>query len=370
MKVPLLDLKAQFSTIKDEVMAAVAKVFDDQQFINGPEVKILEEKIAEYCQCKKAIGVSSGTDALLCALMALDIGPGDEVITTPFTFFATAGCIWRAGAKPVFVDIDPKTYNIDPSQIEGLINEDTKAVMPVHLFGQAADMDAINEIANDYEPVIPVIEDACQSIGAAYKGKRAGSLGAIGCFSFFPSKNLGCAGDGGIITTNDEELGEKMAMIRMHGSKPKYYHSIVGGNFRLDTLQAAVLIVKLKHLDRWSEKRRENAAKYKKLLADIELIALPFIEEHNVSVVNQFIIRVQKRDELRKYLADKEIGTEIYYPLSLHEQECFKTLGYKKGGFPESEKAAAETVALPIYPELSDDQINYVAETIRDFCKQ
>lgn len=365
MKVPLLDLKAQFASIKDETMEAVSKVFDNQQFINGPEVKILEQKIAEYCGCKRAIGVSSGTDALLCALMALDIGPGDEVVTSPFTFFATAGSIWRVFAKPLFVDIDPETFNINPALIEEPVSEDTKAIMPVHLFGQTADMDQINSIADNL--ALDVIEDAAQAIGAVYKGEKAGSLGTVGCFSFFPSKNLGCAGDGGIITTNDEELADKMEMIRMHGSKPKYFHKIVGANFRLDTLQAAVLIVKLKYLDSWSEKRRQNAAKYNSLLAGIEQIKLPVIKEHNVSVFNQYVIRTQKRDDLRKFLSEKEIGTEIYYPLSLHEQECFKGLGYKKGDFPESEKAAAEVLALPIYPELTDDQIAYVADSIKEF---
>ncbi len=368
MKVPLLDLKAQYAGIKDETMEMVSKVFDGQQFINGPEVKSLEEKVAEYCGCKKAIGVSSGTDALICALMALDIGPGDEVVTSPFTFFATAGSIWRVCAKPVFVDIDPVTFNINPALIEEPISEDTKAIMPIHLFGQVADMTEINSIADNL--ALDVIEDACQSIGATYKGEKAGSLGTVGCFSFFPSKNLGCAGDGGIITTNDEELGEKMSMIRMHGSKPKYFHSIVGGNFRLDTLQAAVLLVKMKHLDGWSEKRRQNAAKYNSLLAGIEQIALPVVKEGNVSVFNQYVIRTQKRDELRKYLTEKEIGTEIYYPLSLHQQECFKSLGYRKGDFPESEKAAAEVLALPIYPELADEQIGYVAESIKEFCSR
>jgi len=365
VKVPLLDLKAQFTTIKDETMEIVEKVFDSQQFINGPEVKLLEQKIAEYCNCKRAIGVSSGTDALLCALMALDIGPGDEVVTTPFTFFATAGSIWRVCAKPLFVDIEPDTFNINPELIEEPISEDTKAIIPVHLFGQIADMDEINKIADNL--ALDVIEDACQSIGATYKGEKAGSLGTVGCFSFFPSKNLGCAGDGGIITTNDEELADKMEMIRMHGSKPKYYHKIVGANFRLDTLQAAVLLVKFKYLDTWSEKRRQNASKYNQLLSNIEQIKLPVIKEYNVSVFNQYVIRAQKRDELRNFLSSKEIGTEIYYPLSLHEQECFKGLGYKKGDFPESEKAASEVIALPIYPELTDDQIEYVANSIKEF---
>ena len=365
MKVPLLDLKAQFNPIKNEVMAAVEAVFESQQFINGPQVKELEKQIASYSGCKSGIGVSSGTDAILCALMALDIKAGDEVITTPFTFFATAGCIWRVGAKPVFVDIDLKTYNIDINKIEKAITKKTKAIMPVHLFGQVADMDPIMEIAKRHN--LFVIEDAAQSIGASYKGKKAGSIGTVGCFSFFPSKNLGTAGDGGMIVTQDTALGERLEMMRGHGSKPKYFHQVVGGNFRLDTLQAAILLVKLKHLDNWSAGRRSNAAKYDNLLKDMHFIIRPHIEPHNVSIYNQYVIRVPKRDELRKFLTEKEIGTEIYYPLSLHEQNCFKDLGHKKGDFPNSETAAAETVALPIYPELTSEQIKYVADSIKEF---
>jgi dTDP-4-amino-4,6-dideoxygalactose transaminase len=365
MKVPLLDLKAQFNPIKNEVMSAVEAVFESQQFINGPQVKELEKQIAAYSGCKSGIGVSSGTDAILCALMALDIKAGDEVITTPFTFFATAGCIWRVGAKPVFVDIDLKTYNIDINKIEKAITKKTKAIMPVHLFGQVADMDPIMEIAKRHN--LYIIEDAAQSIGASYKGKKAGSIGTVGCFSFFPSKNLGTAGDGGMIVTQDTALGERLEMMRGHGSKPKYFHQVVGGNFRLDTLQAAILLVKLKHLDNWSAGRRSNAAKYDNFLKDIHFIIRPQIEPHNVSIYNQYVIRVPKRDELRKFLTEKEIGTEIYYPLSLHEQNCFKDLGHKKGDFPNSETAAAETVALPIYPELTSEQIKYVADSIKEF---
>lgn len=367
MKVPLLDLKAQFNPIKNEVMNAVEAVFESQQFINGPQVKELEKQIAAYSGCKSGIGVSSGTDAILCALMALDIKSGDEVITTPFTFFATAGCIWRVGAKPVFVDIDLNTYNIDVNKIEKAITKKTKAIMPVHLFGQVADMDPILEIAKRHN--LFVIEDACQSIGASYKGRKAGSIGTVGCFSFFPSKNLGTAGDGGMIVTQDTVLGERLEIMRGHGSKPKYYHQVVGGNFRLDTLQAAILLVKLKHLDNWSAGRRKNAEKYDNLLKNLHFIVRPHIEPHNVSIYNQYVIRVPKRDELRKFLTEKEIGTEIYYPLSLHEQNCFKDLGHKKGDFPNSETAAAETVALPIYPELTDEQITYVAESIKSFYK-
>jgi dTDP-4-amino-4,6-dideoxygalactose transaminase len=367
MKVPLLDLKAQFNPIKNEVMNAVEAVFESQQFINGPQVKELEKQIAAYSGCKSGIGVSSGTDAILCALMALDIKAGDEVITTPFTFFATAGCIWRVGAKPVFVDIDLQTYNIDVNKIEKAITKKTKAIMPVHLFGQIADMEPIMEIAKRHK--LFVIEDAAQSIGASYKGKKAGSIGTVGCFSFFPSKNLGTAGDGGMIVTQDTDLGERLEMMRGHGSKPKYFHQVVGGNFRLDTLQAAILLVKLKHLDNWSASRRSNAAKYDNLLKDMHFIIRPHIEPHNVSIYNQYVIRVPKRDQLRTFLTGKEIGTEIYYPLSLHEQNCFKELGHKKGDFPNSETAAAETVALPIYPELAEEQIAYVAESIKSFYK-
>jgi dTDP-4-amino-4,6-dideoxygalactose transaminase len=348
-------------------MNAVEAVFESQQFINGPQVKELEKQIAAYSGCKSGIGVSSGTDAILCALMALDIKAGDEVITTPFTFFATAGCIWRVGAKPVFVDIDLQTYNIDVNKIEKAITKKTKAIMPVHLFGQIADMDPIMEIAKRHK--LFVIEDAAQSIGASYKGKKAGSIGTVGCFSFFPSKNLGTAGDGGMIVTQDTDLGERLEMMRGHGSKPKYFHQVVGGNFRLDTLQAAILLVKLKHLDNWSASRRSNAAKYDNHLKDMHFIIRPHIEPHNVSIYNQYVLRVPKRDQLRTFLTGKEIGTEIYYPLSLHEQNCFKELGHKKGDFPNSETAAAETVALPIYPELAEEQIAYVAESIKSFYK-
>ena len=365
MKVPLLDLKAQYAPIKKEIMKSIEDVVDSCQFINGPQVKQIEAMVAEYSGCKSAIGVSSGTDAILCVLMGLGIGPGDEVITTPFTFFATAGCVWRLGARPVFVDIDLKTYNIDPAKIEKVITKKTKAIMPVHLFGQLANMDPIMEVAKKHG--LPVIEDACQSIGASNKGRKAGSIGTAGCFSFFPSKNLGTAGDGGMIVTQDEAFGEKMAIIRMHGSKPKYYHQMVGANFRLDTVHAAVLTVKLKHLESWSEARRKNAEKYNKLFAGVACVVRPYIAEGNVSIYNQYVIRVPKRNELRDFLTKNDIGTEIYYPLSLHEQKCFASMGHKRGDLPESEKAADETVALPIYPELKDEQINFVASKIKEF---
>jgi len=378
MKVPLLDLKAQYATIKNEMMPAVSACMEGQYFILGPEVKELEKQVAEYCGCKAAVGVSSGTDALICGLMALGVGqdlpgcragkgcPGPvEVITTPYTFFATGGSIWRVGARPVFVDIEPDTFNIDPSKIEAAVTKNTKAIMPVHLFGQMADMDPIMKIAKKHN--LFVIEDAAQAIGATYKGRKAGSIGTVGCFSFFPSKNLGGMGDGGMVVTQDEQLGDRLSQCRNHGSKPKYYHKWVGGNFRLDTLQAAGLIVKLRHLEDWSAGRRANAAKYDKLFAGFEPVLTPTVRDYNVSIYNQYVIRVPKRDELQTYLNEQGIGTAIYYPLSLHEQECFKDLGYKRGDFPESEKAAADSLAIPIYPELTDEQIRYVVDKIKEF---
>ncbi|MDY7010516.1 MAG: DegT/DnrJ/EryC1/StrS family aminotransferase [Planctomycetota bacterium] len=365
MQVPLLDLKAQYATIKDEILPAMAAVMESQYFINGPEVKELEKQVAQYSDCAAAVGVSSGTDALLCSLMTLGIGAGDEVITTPYTFFATAGSIWRRGARPVFVDIEPETFNIDPAKIEAAVTKNTKALMPVHLFGQMAEMDPIMEIARKHN--LYVIEDAAQSIGSTYKGRKAGSIGTAGCFSFFPSKNLGGMGDGGMVVTQDAELAERLSQCRNHGSKPKYYHKWVGGNFRLDTLQAAGLIVKLRHLDYWSAGRRENAAKYDELFADFEPVTTPVIREYNRTIYNQYVIRVPKRDELRAFLKEQGIGCEVYYPLSLHEQECFRRLGYKRGDFPVSESAAGETLALPVYPELTDEQIQYVAGKVKEF---
>jgi dTDP-4-amino-4,6-dideoxygalactose transaminase len=366
IQVPLLDLKAQYKTIRDEVHAAVDKVFESQYFINGPEVKQLEEAVAVYSSCKKAVGISSGTDALLCSLMALGIGPGDEVITSPYTFFATVGCIWRVGAKPVFVDIEPDTYNINAAAIEKAITKKTKAIIPVHLYGQCAEMDPILDLAKKHNLV--VIEDAAQSIGAVYKNRKAGSMGTVGCLSFFPSKNLGGLGDGGMILTQDETLAKKIAIFRNHGMDPKYYHQYVGGNFRLDSLQAAGLLVKLKYLDSWSEKRRQNAKLYDQFFKGCDKITVPVIRPYNVSIYNQYIIRIPgRRSELIAFLKEKGINTEIYYPLSLHEQECFKSLGYKRGDFPESEKAADQTLALPIYPELTEDQLRHVAAKIREF---
>jgi len=378
MNVPLLDLHAQYETIREELAPALQVVLEHGRFINGPEVKQLEQAVAEYCGCADAVGVSSGTDALLASLMTLGIGqanpacregrtcPGcDEVITTPYTFFATGGSIWRAGARPVFVDIEPDTFNLDPSKIEAAITEKTKAVMPVHLFGQLADMDPICRIAEKHD--LFVIEDAAQAIGATHQGRKAGTFGTLGCFSFFPSKNLGAMGDGGMVVCRDPDLAERLRQCRNHGSKPKYYHKWVGGNFRLDTIQAAGLLVKLKHLDDWSARRRANAARYDELFADFEPVTTPVIRDGNTSIFNQYVIRVPRRNELRDFLKNNGIGCEIYYPLSLHEQDCFKALGYKRGDFPVSEQAADTSIALPIYPELTDEQIQHVAGTVKEF---
>ncbi len=368
MKVPLLDLKAQYATIRDEIELVVREVFESQQFILGPQVKTFEESIASCCGTKHAIGCASGTDAILLALMALGVGPGDEVITTPYTFFATGGCIARLGAKQVYCDIDRDTFNIDPALIEKLITRKTKAIVPVHLYGLVADMARINDIAARHG--LPVIEDAAQAIGASSPQGKAGALGTMGCFSFFPSKNLGGAGDGGMVVTNDPELAEKIRIIRVHGSKPKYYHSLVGINSRLDTLQAAVLQVKLKYLDGWSRKRAENARTYTRLIEERGLagrVAAPGIPAGCGHIFNQYVIRVQDRDRLREHLAKHEIGTEIYYPVPLHLQECFRDLGYRKGSMPESELAADTTIALPIYPELTPAMQEFIADTITEF---
>lgn len=364
MQVPLLDLKAQYTTIKDEILAAVSGVLESQRCIGGPKVTELEEKVAAISNCKFAVGASSGTDAILNSLMSLDIGAGDEVITTPFTFFATVGCIARTGAKPVFVDIDPETFNINAKLIESAVTERTKAIMPVHLFGQIADMDPIMEVANKYN--LAVIEDAAQSITGTYKGKKAGSVGTVGCFSFFPSKNLGGAGDGGMIVTNDEDLYNRLKIMRNHGANPKYYHKFVGGNFRLDPIQAAVLLVKLPHLEDWSKARRRNAAFYDDKFAGT-VVKTPYINPDCVSIYNQYVIRVPKRDELVAHLKEKGIGSAIYYPVPMHLQECFAHLGYKQGDFPEAEKAAREVLAIPIYPELTEEMKEHVADTILEF---
>lgn len=375
MNIPLLDLKAQYATIKDEVKKAVDDVMESQVFILGPQVNELEKNVALYSQTKHAVGVSSGTDALLVSLMALDIHPGDEVITTPFTFFSTAGVVSRLNARPVFVDIDPVTFNIDPAKIERAITKKTRAIIPIHLFGQCADMDPIMEIAGKHH--LSVIEDAAQSIGAEYKGRRAGSIGHFGIFSFFPSKNLGGFGDGGMIVTNDAALYDRVKILRVHGSKPKYYHKIVGGNFRLDALQAAVLNVKLRYLDAWSRKRQENADYYDQKLHEAGLTRKGVVRtpapvyrnggDRNYHIYNQYTLRVKDRDNLQAHLKNCAIGTEIYYPLPLHLQECFQDLGYKKGAFSITEEAAGDVLSIPIYPELSQAQKDYVIQKISEF---
>jgi len=391
--VPLLDLKAQYAAIREEVRAAIDRVADSQQFILGPEVEALEQEIADYSQCAFGIGVSSGSDALLVALMALDLKPGDEVITTPYTFFATSGAIARLGGKPVFVDVDPLTFNIDPTKIEAAINDRTRAIIPVHLYGQMAEMDAIMEVAHRHN--LYVIEDAAQAIGAEDQGRRAGSIGHLGTFSFYPSKNLGGFGDGGMVTTNDSELADRIRLLRNHGETPKYYSRVIGGNFRLDAIQAAVLRVKLKYLDHWTEARQRNAALYRGLFAEAELgigpealthlqtggrsnvaisalsemrgVVLPTEAANRRHIYNQFVIRSGQRDALMAFLKERQIGTETYYPVPAHLQKCFTDLGHKVGDFPVSECASEETVALPIYPELTKEMLSTVVSAIADF---
>jgi dTDP-4-amino-4,6-dideoxygalactose transaminase len=373
MQVPLLDLKAQYATIHKKVEQVIQEVVENQLFILGEKVVQLEEAIAHYVNAKYAVGVASGTDALLLSLMALEVGGGDKVITTPYTFFATAGSISRVGAEVVFVDIDPETYNMDPEKLEECLaampsKEAVKAIIPIHLYGQCADMESILSIARQYD--IPVVEDAAQAIGACYHEQKAGSLGTFGCFSFFPSKNLGGFGDGGMVTTSNENLAETVRILRVHGSNPKYVHKMIGCNSRLDALQAAVLLVKLQHLDRWTEGRRENARYYESRFAESglhESIKLPKVSEGNYHIYNQFVVRSDKRDELREFLGQRGIGTEIYYPIPLHLQQCYQTLGYTEGTFPQSEKAAEETLALPIYAELTDSQQDAVVEKVREF---
>lgn len=389
MKVALLDLKAQYKTLKKELDEALLKTAESQYFILGPEVEKLEKAMCEYLGCKYAIGVSSGTDALLIALMALDIKPDDEIIVPTYSFFATAGVVSRLNAIPIFVDIDPITYNIDPREIESKITKKTKAIIPVHLYGQSAEMEELNTIAKKYN--LKIVEDGAQAIGVQYKdGRKVGNHGDIGCFSFFPSKNLGCFGDGGLVITNDDELGAKLRIMRVHGGKPKYYHKIIGGNFRLDAIQSAVLNVKLPHLDGWSEKRRKNAELYTRLFVEAGLASEEGLPEFsgkekvllpkaiykdsgfkNYHIYNQYVIRVEKRDELRKHLSEKEISTEIYYPVPFHKQECFINLKsrFENTKFVNSENAANESIALPIYPELTNEQIGFVVQEIKDFIK-
>jgi dTDP-4-amino-4,6-dideoxygalactose transaminase len=366
MQVPFLDLKAQYVTIREELLPALEAVLDSQQFAIGPAVVELEKQIAAYSSCASAVGVSSGSDALLVSLMALDIGPGDEVIVPSFTFFATAGSVWRLGARPAFVDIEPDTYNIDPAAVAAAVTERTKAILPVHLYGQMAEMDAILDVAHRHK--LHVIEDTAQSIGATYKGKRACSLGTTGCLSFYPTKNLGGIGDGGMVLTQDPELAMKVTWLRIHGSGGNsYFHKYVGGCFRLDNLQAAALGVKFKHLEAWTDKRRAHAQRYDELLSGCDEIVRPVSRPYNRHIYNLYVIRARRRNDLQTYLKEQGVGTAIYYPLPLHQQECFELLGYKRGDLPVSERAAEEVLALPIYPELTDAQLLYVAEKIKAF---
>jgi dTDP-4-amino-4,6-dideoxygalactose transaminase len=384
--VPLLDLKPQYQALKTEIDAAIARVSASQMFILGPAVKELEQRVAQYCGARFGIGVSSGTDALLVALMALDIGPGDEVVTTPYTFFATGGTIARLGARPVFVDIEPDTFNISPAAVQKFLEQEceqregrlvnrrsggrVRALMPVHLYGQSADMDPLMALAEKYG--LRLVEDAAQAIGTEYsKGRRVSALGAIGCLSFFPTKNLGAFGDAGMCTTNDPVLAERLKILRVHGGEPKYYHALIGGNFRIDEIQAAVLNVKLTHLDNWTGRRQQNAAFYDQAFAAARIPQLitPVAKAGGRHIYNQYVIRVPHRDRLRKHLAEQGIGTEIYYPVPLHLQKCFAYLGYRAGDLPESERAARETLALPVYPELSREQLEQVVKSVAGFLR-
>jgi dTDP-4-amino-4,6-dideoxygalactose transaminase len=376
-RIPILDLKAQYASIKEEIQSAINRVLESQQFILGPEVEALENALAEYCQCKYAFGVSSGTDALLLSLMAISIQPGDEVITSPYSFFSSSGSIARLGAKPVFVDIDPATLNIKSEEVESRVTARTKALLPVHLAGQVANMEPIMQVARHHG--LYVIEDACQSIGAEHKGQRAGSIGQLGCFSFFPSKNLGGYGDSGLVTCNDAALADKISLLRNHGQRPKYHNLLVGGNFRMDAIQAAVLRVKYKHLDQWTEARRTHAAYYHGLFAEHGIsisfdqidkqkgIVLPVENRANRHIYHLYIIRTKYRDDLAYVLRENGIASEVYYPVPLHLQVCFSDLGYKKGDFPQSEQASRETLALPVYPEMTNEMLTRVADTIAEF---
>ncbi len=368
MTVPLLDLKAQYAPLRDSILEAVTRVCDSQRFIMGPEVEGLERELEAYLHTPHAIGLSSGTDAVLAALMALNIGPGDEVITSTYSFFATAGCIARVGARPVLVDIEADTFNINPGAAIAAITPRTKAIVPVHLFGQSADLMPILEAASRHH--IPIIEDAAQAIGAMYRARQVGNWGAIGCFSFFPSKNLGAFGDGGLVTASDAAIGHRLRLIRNHGMEPKYFHHLIGGNFRIDALQAAVLRVKLPHLASWSHARRRNASLYRALFEDAGLIGtvcLPIEAPHRTHIYNQFVVRVPDRDRLRAHLDASGIGSEVYYPAPFHLQACFSDLGYPPGAFPVAEAAANESLALPIYPELTEQQQSAVVRAIRTY---
>jgi dTDP-4-amino-4,6-dideoxygalactose transaminase len=383
VNVPLFELRTQLGPLRSELQRAIMEVVDSTAYIMGAKVAELEQAIAEYLGAKHALGVSSGTDALLLALMALDIGPDDRVVTTPFSFFATAGVISRVGARPVFVDVDPVTYNLDVDRLAHHLStlgpeerKRTKAIMPVHLYGQCADMDAIRQVVAPYG--IPIVEDAAQALGAEYPASEgnthAGTLSAVGCFSFFPTKNLGAMGDAGLVTTEDDALAERLRIRRVHGGQPKYYHPVIGGNFRLDTIQAAILLVKLPHLESWHRQRRQNAELYTRLFSErgLDQIRTPQAAYResgvtNYHIYNQYVIRTPERDRLREHLAANGVGTEIYYPVPFHEQECFRALGYRSGDFPHAEQAARETLALPIYPELKPEQVTYVVDRIARF---
>jgi len=377
-KIPFFDLAAQFKSIEGEIKSAMDEVFQNQQFILGSKVQTLEETIAQYCRARYAIGVASGSDALLLALMALGIGTGDEVILPPFTFFATAGAVSRLGAIPVFVEIDRETYNIDPSKIEEKITTRTKAIIPVHLFGQCADMAPLLKIAK--EKRLFIIEDAAQALGAEYKptpgseGRRAGQIGDLGCFSFYPTKNLGAFGDAGMVTTDNSGWAEKLRLLRVHGSQPKYFHKQIGINSRLDTLQAAILLVKFKYLEKWTAERQKKAERYRLLFQDlissVKGFMLPTVQYQNRHIFHQYVIRVPERDRLKQFLSEEGIGTDIYYPVSLHLQECYSFLKYQRGDLPVSEKASEEVLALPIYPEMTDDQQMAVVDRIKAFYKR
>lgn len=383
LSVPLLDLKPQYTALASEINAAIQSVTESQAFILGPKVEAFEAAVADYCGVAEAIGISSGTDALMVAMMAMGIDSKDEVITTPYTFFGTVGTITRLGAKPVFVDIDPLTFNMDASRIAGAVTRRTRVIAPVHLFGQCADMDAIRSLAREHH--LEIIEDAAQAIGARFGNQMAGAMGHVGCLSFFPTKNLGGFGDGGMVLTDDRVLAETCRCLRNHGMEPKYYHSRVGGNFRLDALQAAVLHVKLPHLDNWQDGRRANAAKYRELFAqagiareaetlaqgdNLDGVILPFESPNCHHIYNQFVIYTPRRDELLTWMRQHDVGCEIYYPLALHMQECFRSLGYREGDFPHAERAARMSLALPIYPDLSQAQLQRVVSVITDFFQQ
>jgi len=365
MQVPPLNLQAQFAALRGEIMPAIEAVIESQQLINGAPARELERLLAEYCSCAAGVAVSSGTDALLVSLMALGIGPGDEVITTPFTFFATAGCISRLGARPVFADIEADTFNISPAAIASAVTAKTKAVIPVHLYGQAAEMDAIMAIARRHK--LAVVEDAAQAIGAIYRGAKACSIGTVGCLSFYPTKNLGGFGDGGMVLTQNRELADALAILRDHGQSPTYYYKRIGGNFRMDNINAAALVVKTRHLPAWTARRREVAARYTELLGDCSAVVTPKVRDGNEHIYHQYVIRATRRDQLHAFCRAEGVGASIFYPLCLHQQECFASLGYRAGDFPVAEKAASEVLALPIYAEITDEQIAYVVETIKRF---